>query len=299
MYKALYLRGGRVQHLGLLAEKGADAAPARVAEKVADEAEAALVLRGALVVRPDDEHGAADDEVARDGAPVAAVATVVAVVAHHEVVGFGDAVGAADAVDGIRPGTALAARRVAAVIDGVGLFGLRPLRGETLQLGLVVAHRAVARLDAVFGQEPAVDVDVAPFDLDGLARQADDALDEERLVLDDLLGGDGLGRVLEDDDVAAADVALREEGEVRARPEDELIDEEAVADVYRVLHRGRGDFGRLRDEGHEEHRHDQHDRARLEVLAHEAAGRPLREFFRAVVARLVPLLLKLRRRQVG
>src|SRR5215207_8795565 len=68
-----------------LTQKSADTIPAGVFEEALDEPRQALFRRRAQVGRPDDEHGAADDEVAWDGAPDAAVGAVVAVVAHHEV----------------------------------------------------------------------------------------------------------------------------------------------------------------------------------------------------------------------
>src|ERR1043165_5256498 len=82
------------------AKERAYAAPARVVEEVGEE-----VYRGGrvavarvLVVRPDDEHRAADDEVAPDRPPDAAVGAIVAVIAHHEVVAVGNLEGSADGV---------------------------------------------------------------------------------------------------------------------------------------------------------------------------------------------------------
>src|SRR5919112_91127 len=289
-------RGRREKSSGgayVSAQERAYAAPAGVVEEVGDEIErgGGVAVARVLVVRPDDEHRAADDEVARHGPPDAAVGAVVPVIAHHEVVAFGDFEGLADRVPESREGVGRAAvplrERLGPVVDGVGLARARGRGCEFLKLRLVVAELPVARLDAVFGQRAAVDVDVRPLDLNGLAGQPYDALDEEGLVLDDAVARAGLAGELEDDYVASADFALREEGDDGAGAEDELVDEEVVADVDRVLHRGGGDDGRLRDEGHEEESHDEDDGARLCVLAQQPARRRGRALTRAVAQGLV------------
>ena len=57
----------------------------------------------------------------------------------------------------------------------------------------------------------------------------------------------------EDDDVAAADVAVVDEGRpVRWRRERDAIDQDVVADQQRLLHGGGGDLKVLKDEGHDE-----------------------------------------------
>ena len=57
----------------------------------------------------------------------------------------------------------------------------------------------------------------------------------------------------EDDDVAAADVAVVDEGRpVRGWREGDAVDQDVVADEEGLLHGGGGDLEVLEDEGHDE-----------------------------------------------
>src|SRR4029078_485703 len=78
---------------------------------------------------------------------------------------------------------------------------------------------------------------------------------------DDPVGGvaSGLVRVLEHDHVAAPDVSDRQQGpfeSARRRAEDELVDQEMVADQQVVLHRSGGNLERLHDPRPHEERED-------------------------------------------
>src|SRR5687768_12713475 len=93
-----------------------------------------------------------------------------------------------------------------------------------------------------------VDEDAAAAHLNGLAGQADDALDV------------ALGRVVgepEDDDVAAL--------YLRQTVVDELVDEDALAVVEPRQHRGALDLDRLRDEDE----HERHDHQRKDEVAEQ------------------------------
>ena len=106
-----------------------------------------------------------------------------------------------------------------------------------------------------------VDVDLLLAQLDRLTRQPDHALDEVAL---------GLLRILEHDHVAAANGPERQNRLLDARgarAEDELVDEQMIADQEVVLHRSGRDLERLHDEGADEQRQDDGDDDRFEVLA--------------------------------
>ncbi len=101
-----------------------------------------------------------------------------------------------------------------------------------------------AGLGLVLGD--AVEVDDAVAEVDAVAGDADGALDEEEV------GRFGLG-LEEDDDVAALDVAVVDEGRpVGGRGEGDAVDQDVVADEQRLLHGGGGDLEVLEDEGHDE-----------------------------------------------
>ena len=116
-----------------------------------------------------------------------------------------------------------------------------------------VARRAGDGDPLFGGREPAlvealpVDVDVATREGDDIAREPDDPLDEVvHLGPAAVLGR----RAREDHDVAAVDPV-----EVVAQ----LVDEDAVADLQRRLHRPGGDEERLDDERPQEDRHQDGD----------------------------------------
>jgi len=74
--------------------------------------------------------------------------------------------------------------------------------------------------------------------------------------------------ILEHHDVAAADVTDGQQRAARAgRAEDELVDEEVIADEEVVLHRPRRDLEGLDDPRPHEEREDDRNDDRLEVLA--------------------------------
>ena len=87
------------------------------------------------------------------------------------------------------------------------------------------------------------------------ARQADHALHVVRMIVE---------WKFEDDDVAAADIAIGQKFFVpRAGSlEDEFVHEDVVADQQRRFHRARRNFEGLHDEGgaeeRQQHRHQQH-----------------------------------------
>ena len=96
-------------------------------------------------------------------------------------------------------------------------------------------------MDVRFVERLAVDVDLLGSELERLAGEPDDALDEVavRLV-----------RVLEDDDVATPDVAHGQQlacNRAGRRAEDELVHQQVIADEQVVLHRAGRDLERLDD----------------------------------------------------
>src|SRR3954452_4678654 len=171
---------------------------------------------------PVGEEGASDDPFLRNGTPVAAIVALSTVVAHHKKV----------------------VRRNLDRLPQIAEFiARRALRDERL---LLLDERPGSALG---------EVDVVVLDLDPIARERDDALDEVvvRLVGRRLLAGPAVGRLardaallavgalrrLEDDDVAAARIS-----EVRA----EAVHENALTDLERRHHRRARDPERLDEE---------------------------------------------------
>ena len=108
-------------------------------------------------------------------------------------------------------------------------------------LGIVVGggHAGVG-----FVLRDAVEVDDSVAEVDVVAGNADGAFDEEEV---------GLAGFEEDDDVAATDVAIEDEGRpFCGRREGDAIHQDVVADEQRLDHRRGGDFEVLEDEGHDE-----------------------------------------------
>jgi len=98
-----------------------------------------------------------------------------------------------------------------------------------------------------------VHVDLAVVaDLDGVSADADDALDERRVV-----GLDPIGRRLEDDDVAAL---------VRVDPGRQLVDKDVLSWLQGHLHRLLLDLVRLGDEGLDDEEDDEREDERLDDL---------------------------------
>jgi hypothetical protein len=80
--------------------------------------------------------------------------------------------------------------------------------------------------------------------MDFVAGKSDGSLDEEEI---------GLAGFEEDDDVAAVDVAIEDEGRpFCGRGESDAIDQNVVADEEGLDHRGGGNLEVLEDEGHDE-----------------------------------------------
>src|SRR5829696_8657845 len=175
------------------------------------------------------------------------------------------------------------------------LYGGERLRAVVNRVRLVRRARRVffdfergfdvnARLhfDAMLGERLAVDEHERAAHLYGLARQTYDALDEIVGVRRDgrdahlvAAGVVAVAWVLEDDDVAAADFTLGQEERGRAGGEDELINQEVVADVDGVLHRAGRDADGAPYERDEEDEHDRRVDGGLEVLTPHALRRSL------------------------
>ena len=196
-------------------------------------------LVGGSFEGPVDEHGAAYDVFAGDEAPETAVEALGAVVAHGkdfarrddqiftlDVAGEFVGPGGGDAVVG--------AGRDGGKVVAVGVEGV---------LGVAVFD-GFTGLRLVLGD--AVEVDDAVAEMDVIARDADGAFNEKEIW------SFGIG-LEEDDDVAAADVAVVDEGRpLRRRGEGDAVYENVIADEQRLLHRGGGNLEVLEDEGHDE-----------------------------------------------
>src|SRR5687768_16207855 len=143
-------------------DERAGPAPARVVEEVGEEAESPPAAGQALVERPVDEHRAAEDEVAGDVAPEAAVEAVVAAVAHHEVVAFGDVEGlAVQSLARRADGVGAVEDVVRPLADGRGV--LEPERRVVQRVRLREARAGVDADAAALGERLAVDEEAAPL----------------------------------------------------------------------------------------------------------------------------------------
>ena len=179
-------------------------APAGVVEEMGDlvKGEAGSlrrVRREHLILRSDegpvDEERAADEIGAGDEAPVAAVEAVGAVVAHDEVhIGWDDEVFALDVGGEVEGPTAVTWRS-----EG-GWNG-----GEFVVVGVVVGGGGLGGVGLVLGDS--VEVEDAVAEVDAVAGDADDALDEDIVLALGLQD-----RPVEDDGLVAAEFAIGDEG---------------------------------------------------------------------------------------
>ncbi len=221
------------------------AAPAGFAEEVNDDvADEADALADGLLVDlvgwgfkgPVDEHGAANDVFAWDEAPETTVEALGAVVSHGE-----DLTGRDDEVAILN-----SAGKLVGPACGDLVVGARGDGGKVVAVGLegvlgVVVRDGHASEGFVLGDSVEVDDSVAEVDL--VAGDADGALDEEEI---------GFAGFEEDDDVAATDFAVEDEGRpFCGRGEGDAVDEDMVADEEGLDHRGGGNLEVLEDEGHD------------------------------------------------
>ena len=194
-------------------------------------------LVGGRFERPIDEHGAADDVFARNEAPVAAVEAFGAVVTHGE-----DPAGRNDEIAVLDVAGKFVGPAGSDVAVAVGGYGWEVVAvGIKSVLGVAVRQRHAGG-GLVLGDS--VEVDDAVAEVNAVARDAYRALDEEEV---------GLTRLEEDDDVAAADVAIVDEGRPFCRrSEGDTVYQDVVADEESLLHGGGRDLEVLEDEGHDE-----------------------------------------------
>jgi len=188
------------------------------------------------------EERAAYDVFARDEAPEAGVGGVVAVVTHHEVLaGRDDEI----AVDDVR--VDFGGPLLGFVVAGLGDYGVGGKLVFEWQIGGIGAGGVAVGFRE--GLWDAVDVDHAIVEMDVVAGDADEALDEG-LILRLVVAGHGVSDWLEEDyDVAAPGLTVANEREpVMAGREGEAIDEEVIADEEGVLHGAGGDDEVLADE---------------------------------------------------
>ena len=132
---------------------------------------------------------------------------------------------------------------------------------------IVGAHVVVGVEDAGLALPRLVDEELLVPDRNDVARQTDDPLDEISLrVL----------RILEDEDISAADWAEREKTLERSSPvrrEDELVDEQVVADEDGFLHRGRRHLEGLHEKRPDVEREDHRHAGDLEEIARGGVAR--------------------------
>ena len=213
-----------------------------VEEDVAHEADAlANALLVDLVGRgfkgPVDEHGAADDVFPGYESPETAVEAFGAVVSHGEdLAGRNDEIAIDDVVG-----------------EFVGPAGSDLIVGARWDSGKVVAISVEGVLGVVvrgwhaslgFVLRNTIKIDDAVAKMDSVAGNTNRALDEEEVRF---------AGFEEDDDVAAANVAIEGEGSpLRRRGEGDAVNEDVIADEQRLDHGRGGDFEVLEDEGHDE-----------------------------------------------
>src|SRR6266542_4681872 len=140
---------------------------------------------------------------------------------------------------------------------------------------IVGANEAVGMEHTRLALPGAIDEELLVPDRDHVSGQCHNALDEVALRA---------GGVLEHEDVAAANGPVGQqaiERSTRVRPEDELVDEDVVADEDRLLHRRGGHFESLNQERADVEREDDRDARGFEQLTPARAPRKLRRRRRA------------------
>ena len=207
-------------------------------------AQAGLVdLIGGSLEGPVDEHGPADDILTRDKSPEPTVERLGAIVAHREDSARRDnqiaIVDMTGQIHGPQRGVVVAGglldagqvRGEIVAVRGIGIFGV----------AIVSGHRGVG---LVLGDS--VQVHDAVLKVDAVAREPDAALHQVEV------GGFGV-RLQKDDDIAAARLAVADEGRpLRGGRERDAVDQHVVADQQRLLHRRRRDLEVLENKGHDE-----------------------------------------------
>jgi hypothetical protein len=186
---------------------------------------------------PVDEERAAYDVFAWYEAPVAAIQADKAVVAHSEVVARWD-----DEVSVLDVGGEID-------LPGCGYVAALGWRdgGEIVAIRVEAVGSGLSRLRLVLGCS--VEVDDAVGEVDVVAGDSDDSLDEKEIRL---------AGFEEDDDISALDVAVVNEGKpVRGRRQSGAVYDEMIAYEQGLFHRTRGDGKVLEEEGlREEQNHD-------------------------------------------
>ncbi len=191
------------------------------------------------------EERAAYDVFTRDEAPEAGVGGVVTVIAHHEVLAGGDD---KITVDDVR--VDLGGPLLGFVVAGLGNDWKRGELVEELLIrgecgGVAVGFRERLRL--------AVNVDDTVMQMDVVAGDADEALNQGKILPRVGAGNIVCHRLPEDDDVIALWLAVMDEREpVVAGREGEAVDEEVIAYEEGVFHGAGGDDEVLADEVEDE-----------------------------------------------
>src|ERR1700682_3052331 len=202
------------------------ATPACVPE---EKRQRVIVRREAFVIGPVNEHRPADYQIARHITPEATVLTVVPVITHHKITvrGHHDLFAVALVYEDIVRRIGL----VGIIVDVVCLAWLA--RGVILNFyGALIVM--VYSFDAMLRQNFSVNNDVAAFDLNVIARQPDHALyivSDDRLIVGAVIVALRIvliPRVLENNDVTAANLPLRQERRRGTRCEDEFVDQQVI-----------------------------------------------------------------------
>ena len=217
----------------------------------AGEAAVGIILRGGLD-RPINQDGTAHDGVAVHESPVAAIQTAVTIIAEHEIMIRGnDEFAILDVIE--NPIGPFAARRD---FDEVAIG-----RGKIITKGIFVS----GIVDDVRLIEPrAINVDIAVDDANAVAGQTDDAFDVVRVIFE---------RKFEDDDIAAADGAVRQKFFIpgAATAEDKFVHEYMIADQQGGFHGWRRNFEGLHHESGAEEREEHGDEEQFGEFSEGAA----------------------------
>src|ERR1041385_1592449 len=237
----------------VLLDELAGTTPTRLYKEVADDRQPGIGR--AFIVGPVNKHRATDDEIARHEPPVATVFTVIAVVAHHEItIGrHRDLIFALE--DVVIRSVVFSAWLVVNVVE-LARLARRIIDDFQRRFLIDLAGR-----DVMFGDGLTVDDYVVALDANAIAGSTDHTLhvvSEDRPVVRTIvaLGIEGIAGILEDDDVATLDLALRQKRQRLTGSKNELVDQQMIANRDRVLHRARRHLHRLHDERHAEEGHD-------------------------------------------
>src|SRR5687768_1289331 len=156
------------------------------------------------------------------------------------------------------------------IIDVVGFTGFAGRLIHNLKRRFVVV--LIDRFDDVFGQRLSINYHVSAINSDAVPGQPNHTLNiigNDWLVIRPVItpGIVTIAWILENNNVTAPNLSLREEWQRISRCEDKFVYQEVVPDRDGVLHGSGWHFHSLHYEGHAKQSHDHGDHSRLKIFS--------------------------------